>query len=176
MELTAYIKEGNILVFEQVYFKYRAKVYAYLLSKTRNEAVAEELTQVTFIKLWSSRHSLSVEHSIDTQLFRIASSVLVDHCRKEARRHAMLKVVTKEKEEYCLPDFTARETDARIYAALDTLPPARKEAFILSRFRGLSYKQIAHELSISDRTVEKHISLAIRQLKKILMFFLFSLL
>ena len=43
MELTAYIREGNAFVFEQVYFKYRAKVYTYLLSKSKSEAVAEEL-------------------------------------------------------------------------------------------------------------------------------------
>jgi len=168
LELTAYIREGNAFVFEQVYFKYRAKVYTYLLSKSKSEAVAEELAQITFIKLWNSRHSLSDDYPLDTQLFRMAASVLVDHCRREAKRHAVLKIVSRDKEDAYLPDFSLNETNSRIQAALESLPPARKEAFLLSRFEGLSYKQIANKLSISDRTVEKHISLALRQLKKML--------
>jgi len=172
VELTANIKEGNTKVYEQVYVQYRAKVYTYLLSKTRNETIAEELAQVTFIKLWNCRQSLSADYPFDTQLFRMAASVLIDHCRKEARRTATLRAITTEQEETYLPDFSMRETNSRIHAALESLPPARKEAFVLSRIEGLSYKQIAQELSISDRTVEKHISLALRQLKKVLLLLL----
>ncbi|PTS94109.1 hypothetical protein DBR11_24075 [Pedobacter sp. HMWF019] len=48
--------------------------------------------------------------------------------------------------------------------ALSVLPPTRKKVFLLSRLHGYSYKEISEQLSISPRTVEKHISLAIKQL------------
>lgn len=169
MDLINNIQQGDHLVFRQAFLQWQPKVYTYLVRKTKDEAIAEELTQLTFIKLWDFRHTLSTEHSFDTQLFRIARTTLIDGIRERERRRKLeqgLQVTNNEAGDIFREMPTA---SLEIAHALSSLPPARKKVFLLNRLHGYSYKQIASELSISDRTVEKHISLALKQLKKMLL-------
>lgn len=61
---------------------------------------------------------------------------------------------------------SSSDTSSFTQAQIDSLPRKRREIFLLSRVEGLTSAQIASELSISPRTVEKHIELALKQLKK----------
>ena len=80
------IKNGDEAVFTRLFNDYYAKVYHYFLKKTRSPYMAREIAQLTFIKLWQFRHTLSEQHPLDVQLFRIASSSLIDYLRKENTR------------------------------------------------------------------------------------------
>jgi len=76
------IRSGNELVFQQVFNEYHGKLYFYILKKTNSEYMAEEVVQLSFIKLWNTRENLNEEFSISTQLFRIAKTTLIDLVRK----------------------------------------------------------------------------------------------
>jgi RNA polymerase sigma-70 factor (ECF subfamily) len=168
VDILLHIKDSNEHAFEQAFRQWHEKVYAYHFAKTRDESFAEECTQLTFIKLWESRHLLNADLPLEVQLFRIAKTTLIDQLRARLRDNRRLQVIrnlsgqSQEQPQY-EPDCSRR-----IAFALDSLPPTRKKVFMLNRVHGLTYKQIGEELSISDRTVEKHISLALKQLKKIL--------
>lgn len=128
--------------------------------------------QLSFIKLWESRHTLKDEFTISTQLFRIATTVLIDQLRK-AQTQPKLAVVTNESDEYAgdasAEDRVAfKETQARIAAAMHALPPVRRQVFEMSRMQGMSYQEIATNLSVSVKTVETHMSKALKQLRKYL--------
>ncbi len=158
------IKSGNHLSYEIVFKLFHKKVYAYFLKKTASEDMAQELTQLVFIKLWNFKHTLSLDHELDLQLFQIARTVLLDHFRKQANDERNLKLYhssLKEDAGSQLPNFDAQQ---QLEVVLSVLPPTRKKVFVLNRLSGYSYKEIAQQLSISPRTVEKHISLAIKQL------------
>lgn len=165
MDLIRYIQQGDTFAFEQTFLRWRAKVYAYFMHNTKNVYIAEELTQITFIKLWDYRSSLSADYSLETQIFRIARTSLIDYLRASARKRKLEQELIERKTD-CLQPV---ESCNYISLALDKLPPVRKKVFLLSRMDGFSTKQIAWQLSISDRTVEKHISLALKQLRKILL-------
>lgn len=162
------IQQGDHRVFQQAFLQWQPKVYTYFVKRTKDNMLAEELTQLTFIKLWNFRHTLTGEHTLDTQLFRIARTTLIDGIRERERRRKLVQGLEAQPE---TPDNGLHQTAAaslELSSALNTLPPARKKVFLLHRVQGYSYKQIAGELSISDRTVEKHLALAIKQLRKIL--------
>ena len=114
---------------------------------------------------------MKLEIPFDRQLFQIAKTTLIDQIRKSVRERLRLQ----ELRENAVPTeaIPQYETDitSRITHALENLPPIRKKVFVLNRIQGLSYKEIGQELSISDRTVEKHISLALKQLRKLLHLF-----
>ena len=167
MDLVNHIKNGDQFVFEQAFLNWQPKVYTYFIQRLKDNCFAEELTQLTFIKLWDFRHTLSADYSFDTQLFRIARTTMIDGLRERERRKSLLQKFEAEPQQaHTSYDYNNSADD--INGAINTLPPVRKKVFLLNRYHGYSYKEIAGELSISDRTVEKHISLALKQLKKIL--------
>lgn len=167
MDQITCLRQGDTEVFQQTFSRLHVEVYTYLLMKSKDACIAQELTQVTFIKLWEFRHTLSVDYSLETQIFRIARTSFIDNLRSRARQRNLVNKMSATQLEACsymeLPD-----QQYHIKIALDKLPPVRRKAFMLSRMDGLSYKEIATQMEISDRTVEKHISMALKQLKKIM--------
>lgn len=158
------IKEGDHLSFEIVFKLWNRKVYAYFFKKTDCESQAKELTQLAFIKLWRFKHTLSEDIQLDVQLFKIARTTLLDYFKKIANDNRNLKIYHQELLETVAEQSKVYEAKEELEVVLKCLPPTRKEVFVLSRLHGYSYKEIAEKLSISPRTVEKHISLATKQL------------
>ncbi|MBE9600794.1 RNA polymerase sigma factor [Pedobacter sp. MC2016-24] len=158
------IKKGDHLAFEMVFKLFHKKLYAYFLKKTASEDMAQELTQLAFIKLWGFKHTLSETIELDHQLFRIAKTTLLDYFKKQANDERNLKLYYNRLSEDAADQNQNFETNQQLEVALSLLPPTRKKVFILNRLQGYSYKEISEQLSISPRTVEKHISLALKQL------------
>lgn len=172
-EITA-LKNSSRKCFNAVYAQHHAKLYRYIYARTQSAYLAQEVVQLTFIKLWENRSKLSDEFTLDIQLFRIAKTILIDQLRKEKVK---LKYSTSviNASEYVYEDnqVADRDTLKHIYNKLETLPTIRRKVFKLSRVQGLSYKQIAEQLSISPKTVENHIAKAIKQIRSAVgMFFL----
>lgn len=173
MDLIHQIINSDKLAFEQTFLDWQSKVYYYFISRTRDEDFAEELTQMTFIKLWEYREGLSTEHDFDTQLFRIARTVMIDAIREKERRKRLMNEFQTERDTIESFHSTPNEAQSDFNNSLNDLPAVRKKVFVLNRLHGFSYKEIAAELNISDRTVEKHISLALKQLRRMLTLFSF---
>lgn len=163
-----YIKEGSEKAFTQLYMQYHVKLYNFFLKKTKSVDIASELVQVTFIKLWRFRHTLSEKYSLDTQLFNIARTGLIDYARRQSFQNKKFINLGSDKiyDHKILPDYSFELSDY-FNQAIKTLPPVRKKVFILSRIQGFSYQEIANLLSISINTVEDHMSKAIRHIKTV---------
>ena len=164
------LKDGDEFYFSQVFDQYHQKLYFFILYKTKSEYIAEEVVQMAFTKLWQCRQTLKEEYTISTQLFRIATTILIDFLRKYNNKDAVtasLDVIdidrgidsTNEK-------MRGAELQKRILEAVNDLPPVRKQVFEMSREQGMSYREIAETLSVSSKTVEGHIYKALKQIKK----------
>ena len=175
----AAIKIGDESVFEQVYALHHEKLYFYILKKTSSSYIAEEVVQMTFIKLWNYRQRLSEEFSLEVQLFRIAKTTLIDLLRKNANQREVLDRyadVIPQESENVMSNLMKKEAGERISAIIERLPPVRKKVFQLSRESGLTHKEIAAELSLTTKNVENHIAKAIKQIRKAFNVLIFSLL
>ena len=161
------LKQGNEILFEKVYKLWHLKVYAYFIHKTKSEYMAEELVQLTFIKLWNFKNTLNEDISFEAQLFTIARTSMLDFLKKQATRQRVTDRVIPLIETRSEPLWEF-DLKSRILKSINSLPPIRKQVFLLNRNEGFSNKQIAERLAISTRTVEKHMSLALRQLKSLL--------
>jgi RNA polymerase sigma factor (sigma-70 family) len=161
------LKQGNEIVYEKVYLLWHVKVYAYFRHKTRSEYMSEELVQLTFIKLWNFRHTLNERLPLETQLFTIARTTMLDFLKKQANQQRLIKEVSPETESRTEPLWEF-DFENRVTSSINSLPPMRKQVFLLNRNEGFTAKEIAVKLAISPRTVEKHMSLALRQLKSLL--------
>ncbi len=165
-DLIAALKDDKIDCFRMIYKDYHAKLYQFIYNRTQSSYLAQEIVQMTFIKLWETRAKLSEELSIDIQLFRIARTTLIDELRKETVKLKYNEIVSSVHDEHYEDNQVAdRDTLQHVYNAIETLPTIRKKVFKLSRVNGFSYKEIADMMSISPKTVENHISKAIKQLR-----------
>ena len=168
MNTIAALKQGNLLVFNEVYYSCHKRIYFFILHKTKSSFIAEEVTQITFMKFWDYRESIADDLDVRVQLFRIARTSLIDLLRKDA---AYKKKVIHVIDRYVLPSdelwgkLAEKELQHKLAHALEEMPPMRRKVFEMSRFKGMTYQQIAHELSLSSRTVESHIFQAIKQIK-----------
>lgn len=87
---TLAIRNGNRNAFNGLYQRLHQKLYFYVLKQTSSAYIAEEIVQITFIKLWEYRASLSDAIAIDSQVFRIAKTSLIDLLRKRATERKSL--------------------------------------------------------------------------------------
>jgi RNA polymerase sigma-70 factor (family 1) len=154
--------------FEVLYNAQHGALYAYLLNRTRDPMLTEEVVQRTFVRWWELE-SRGKTGTMDPSkaLYVIAKGILIDEHRKTlaAQRIAtgyLAQVpATVDNENRLAVDDLQRI----IRTAIDKLPPKRKRIFELSRFEDLSYREIADELGISVNTVESQMVKAIRDLR-----------
>lgn len=173
-ELTA-IKKGDESAFIQVYYQYHQKVFRFFLKRVGFHETARELTQDSFVKLWKSRHTLSAVHTIETQLFTIAGTMLIDHYRRRTREKQRLIYLNDIPGTDNLPAYSTAdrqlESSSHLEAVVRDLPPARKKVILLKIASGYSNKQIASHLSVSEKTVEDHVTKALRHIRSLFAIF-----
>jgi RNA polymerase sigma-70 factor (ECF subfamily) len=161
------IQQNDEKAFENLYRLYKDKLYIWLLGKTRSEYLAQEIVQQTFVKIWVNRHSLSPALAPEIQLFRTARSLMIDHLRKLANeRNAISNLTISETDNSLQQHHNFMETQHEVAKIIEQLPHMGQKAYRLSREEGLTYNEIAQELSISPKTVEYHISKALGLLRK----------
>ncbi|MDM8174078.1 sigma-70 family RNA polymerase sigma factor [Olivibacter sp. 47] len=167
MQLTEELKQGNWTAFNAVYKQYHQQLYFFIKKKTNSDFLAEEVVQLTFIKLWQCRTAVNGHIDLSLQLFHMARQVMIDELRKEATR-------TKHEGVCAATPFTDNLVQAieakdliRLFDnQLSDMPQIRRLIFNLSREKGLSHKEIAEMMGISMKTVEGHITKVLNRLKQ----------
>ncbi len=161
-----------------VYMEQRANIRRFLAVRLRDDATAEDVLQDLWVKVSKTTPTEPVDNPV-SYLFTMASRMSIDHIRQHQRRVRRDEKWTDESTEKVGGYTTSYEEDgeerllrkeriAEVRAAIDTLPPKAKAAFVLHRMKGMPHKQVAAELGISVSTVEKHIIRAMRELRLIL--------
>lgn len=135
--------------------------FCYALLKCREEA--EEVCQDVFVKFWENRDKLDLNLSVDGLLFRIAKNLTLNKIRDNQKYKGSLEVsdalLTGNS---TMEDVLFHEMEATLQRAIEALPPRRRLIFELSRFEGLSNREISTRLNISINTVEGQIRKAIK--------------
>ncbi|PZP48457.1 MAG: hypothetical protein DI598_09960 [Pseudopedobacter saltans] len=164
------LRGGDRDTFDKLFYSYYPSVRNYVLGRVGNDYFAEEVAQLTFIRIWEKRSYLTDELDINVQVFRIAKTVLIDQLRSKCRKKNDLNFIIsqnpqKDVEDQLFYNISYKDTFGRLNKILDTLPPVRKRVFELSKIKGFSHKEISGILNISTKTVECHISKALKQIK-----------
>ncbi|BAV04360.1 RNA polymerase sigma-70 factor, ECF subfamily [Filimonas lacunae] len=169
MEIVEAVKNGDPNAFSMVFEQFHEKVFGFFMNRMQgNREEAKELTQLTYIKLWQSRHTLSLSYTIDRQLFVMAKHTLVDYIRREARAEKSKDVVAATyTPQQAVTEFSNSFFEGKDYviARLKQLPPTRKKILQLKMLNGYSNKEIAGLLSISVKTVEDHVTKGLHELR-----------
>jgi len=131
-----------------------------------DEHAAEDIVQTLFIQLYEKNNMNTVDN-IEGYLLRSVRFRCIDHIRKD-KKSVFLSInkLTAESANHS-HDITEEEIEPLFYYYAAKLPPRIREVFLLSRVSKLSYKEIAEELNISQKTVENQMGSALKKLRKI---------
>jgi RNA polymerase sigma-70 factor (family 1) len=168
-ELLVKLAEGDECAFEQLYLIYSPKIYRKILQLVKQAAVAEEILQDVFVKIWERREVLDNQKSFRSFLYTIAKNLVVDLFRRAALDRRMLEKFIIDNTEFYNPfegiDDPEEESKAIVQTALDILPPQRKKIYRLVKIEGKSYGEVAEMLGISTSTINDHVVKATKSLK-----------
>ena len=155
--------------FTMLYDRYFRILFNYTYSKVNDQFAAQEIVQELFVSIWQQRHKNTV-NSCRSYLFSSVKNLIISYYRKEYTRkfhYDRWEVQSEGSVDLTDQDILTSDLQSRYEQGLHLLPPKCKEVFILSR-KGHSNKEIARQLLISEKTVEQHITKALRVLKEYL--------
>ena len=153
-----------------MFVEYGDQIQGYIAQRIRPREDARDLTQEVFARFIRSRHSDGCE-SPKALLYEIARNLIIDRSRRRASRRSEQHQPYDDEEvegigadPSCVID-SGRRLEA-VEAIILSLPSKCREVFVLSRFEGLSYADIAARMDISVAMVQKHISKALLRLRQ----------
>ncbi|HEX8010683.1 MAG TPA: RNA polymerase sigma factor [Casimicrobiaceae bacterium] len=166
---------GDAAAFDSLYARHKGGVYRYLLRQCRPASSADELFQDVWMNLIRARASYAPTAKFTTWLYTLAHNRLTDHYRASGR--LMLVSADDEAHQELIGSIPAaagdgperraenRELSERLRAALDALPPAQRDAFLLQQEGGLSLAEIAELTGVGAETVKSRLRYAVGKLR-----------
>jgi RNA polymerase sigma factor (sigma-70 family) len=157
---------GDAAAFEALYARHRARLFRFVLRTIKVRALAEDLYQEIWMRVIEARASYKATARFTTWLYTIAHNRLVDHWRR-----AGLPPVSLDEHELPAnsPDparhAEAREALARFAAALESLPAAQREAFLLHQEAGMTVAEIATATGANEEAAKSRLRYAMVKLK-----------
>lgn len=162
------LKEGNNDAYRYLFNLYYRDLCNYMTAVSGNPRMAEDIAQQAFIKLWDNKDKLEVQESkLKKYLFKIAYNQFIDSKRKRKKEFELLENLKQQ------AYLELVETDAvlfeerlkKVEEEIENLPEQCKKVFIMNKKEGLKYKEISEKLHISIKTVEVHMTKALKRLR-----------
>lgn len=170
-ELLQKLKDGSETAFSLLYEMHVKRVYAFALKILKSPALAEDIVQEVFVKLWEVAPGLDIELSLQSYLFTIARNLSLNVIRKAARETVITDEIARyviDKGENGLAFAQHMQTKELVSLAVQLLPPQRRKIYELCHGEGYSYKQAAEKLGLKDATINSQMVKAIRSIKNYL--------
>lgn len=164
------LKQGDNSSYETLFKQYYVRFVKFTEAIIGDRQAAEDLVQEAFMKVWLNRSKLVEGLSISNYLYVLVKRAAINFLRD--RKFA--EDISAELGESLPSDrslessYSADETLKRIVARVEKLPERRRTVFRLSRGKGMSNKEIAQALNVSEKTVERQITLALQDIRKTL--------
>jgi RNA polymerase sigma-70 factor, ECF subfamily len=157
------VKLGDTKAFELLFRKYYPMLCLFSRRFTNDISTAREVVQDLYIYLWEHREDTKINTSFKSYILRAVkynSIRRIDNQRRQGVSMDHLTEFTEDASYYDHLEFA--ELQEKILEAIASLPDQCKHVFKLHRFHQLKYSEIANKLDISTKTVEAHISKALR--------------
>lgn len=151
----------DTLEFKKIYKENFTPLSVYIYSKCGDRALAEDIAQESFIRLWKAKEKVPNSKS-RAFLFVVASNLFRDHNKHQKVKNNFCNSFEIKNDIYD-PQYLVEmnEFKAKIEFTLQTMPDGAREVFLLSRMEKMTYVQIADALGLSVKTIEKRMHKAL---------------
>lgn len=152
--------------FRSLFFEFFSALCVFAHRYIDNWESCEDVVQDTFFKIWKNRKNIEINTSSRNFLITSVRNNCIDYLRKQETEHAW-RLKEMEKNTALQNDdlYSAVELEEMLLAALTKLPENTRSIFEMNRFEGETYTKIAQEKGISVKTVEAHMSKALKHLR-----------
>jgi RNA polymerase sigma-70 factor (ECF subfamily) len=171
---------GSAEAFEVLYGRWRRQIYRFLIRQCDGAGTADELYQDVWLRVVNARRQYTVAAKFSTWLFRIARNRLIDHWRSQSRKPVTEAPVTEDCETDPMDNVAAsddlqpekvmeRNERVRIVVgAVESLPDAQRETFLLHEEGGLTIDEIAMLTGVGHETAKSRLRYAMARLRALL--------
>lgn len=175
------IKAGNKNAFEFLFKTYYPDLKNYANNIVGNEVIAEDMVMDVFVKLWEMEKMLEIKTSVAGYLFTSVHNHCINYLTRKHKRFPGLNAETIDKLDLRIPvsgendaisNINLSELSGRIEKGIDILPYECRKIFIMSRMEGMTNREIAEKLRISENTVKVQIYRALKKFRVLLKEFL----
>ena len=162
------LKQDSKEAFSLLFQTYYTDLVLFCGNFIKDKDSCEDIVQSIFLKLWNERKNIQIETSLKSYLLKAVRNSCFDEFRH-------LEIVRQYESDYENPVLDCYDTENYVlYSdlydhlryALEQVPEQYREAFVMNRFEGLKYREIALKLNVSERTVEVRVSKALEILRK----------
>ena len=173
------VREGDDSGFTYLIEKYRKPILHYMFRMVRNQAIAEELAQEVFLRVYRSRESYRAEAQFSTWLYRIATNLGVNHARDHKHEKAAQNIYLDQADpetgirpDLADPRISAEEDlvrEERMRAIREhvlALPERQKNAVLMHKYQGMDYKEIGKVLKLSESATKSLLFRAYQTLRE----------
>lgn len=178
-EIMLRVREGDDSGFDLLIHKYHKPIIHFMFRMVHNQAVAEELAQEVFLRVYRSRHTYRAEARFSTWLYRIATNLGVNHARDTKHERAAQNVYLDQPDpetgttpDVADPTATVEQElvrDERMTAIRQhvmALPERQRTAVLMHKYQGLDYKQIGEVLKLSESATKSLLFRAYQTLRE----------
>lgn len=168
-ELLARVKRNEKEALEELFRTYYPYVCNSMYRFIKDKTLIEDLAQDVFLRFWQKRDRIDVTSSLKAYLGRMAVNEALGYLR--SKKNVFSEEINDDwqslgTDRSVEENYLHLELSDHIRAAIDRLPPKCRLVFTLSRYEGLSYKDIAEQLGISIKTVENQMGKALKILRE----------
>jgi RNA polymerase sigma-70 factor (ECF subfamily) len=178
-EIMLKVKAGDDSAFSVLIEKYRRPIISFMYRMVHNQAVAEELAQEVFLRVYRSREGYEAEAKFTTWLYRIATNLGVNYARDTKHERPELKKSLDEPDEdtglmmdvadsspNVEQQILRRERLAAIRRQVESLPERQRMAVLMHKYQNMDYRQIAEVLHLSESATKSLLFRAYESLRE----------
>ncbi len=168
-ELIELLKRDDQEALSALYYLHVKKLKYYVQRTAQSPFLAEDIVHDTFIKIWANRLEIDPTKPLKPYLFTIAKRNLLNMLKRAQHETSIMSEIrryAKDEENTTELQLDYRESNSLISEAINTLSGQCKAVFVRCKIQGLTYKQVAEELGITESTVNKHMNRALTLMKK----------
>lgn len=157
---------GSHKAFRFIFMKYYPKMKYFIAHIVKSEAVAEDLSQEVFEKIWMIKEDLPKLKSFNAYIYRMSKNIAINYIERKYIERTYVDNYEVERDFLIDDVLEAKDIEMLVLMEVENMPNQRKRIFELSRYENLKNEEIAEQLNISKKTVENHLNLALNQLRK----------
>jgi RNA polymerase sigma-70 factor, ECF subfamily len=153
---------GDLFAFEELVRAYQVPVWRFLSHLLADAALAEDVAQETFLRVFRGLGGFSYRSKFSTWVMHVARNAGTDALRSRARQERLKAALPRPR------PAAAADSGSDVMAAVESLSPKLRESLLAVEVLGLTYKETAGMLGVPEGTVKSRVSQARRQLVRIL--------
>lgn len=162
-------REGDHAAFDALFLGYFDKIRYFIRGIVRSDHDAEEIAQDIFMKLWHDRERIDPERSVNSLMYTLARNAALNFIKHRYVEHSYLGSLPPEPvEDGAEAHIYAAEIELIIKMTVAGMPDQRRTIYEMSREKGVSNDEIAGKLGVAKKTVENQLSLALKEIRKVI--------